>query len=64
MCRDALDEFERYDREQTEQLKRLPKCSCCGDPIQGEMLYVINGELYCEDCIDDCRKYVDDYIND
>lgn len=63
MCRDALDEFNRYDREQSGALKRLPKCSCCGEPIQGEMLYNIGGELYCERCIDDCRKFTDDYIN-
>lgn len=64
MCRDALDEFEQYDREQTEALERLPRCSVCEEPIQGDVLFEIHGELYCEDCIDDCRKYVDEYIND
>lgn len=64
MCRDVLDEFNSYDAEQSEALKRLPVCCVCGEPIQGEMLYEIGDELFCEECIRDCRRYVDDYIND
>lgn len=63
MHRDVLDEFDRYDRKQTNWLEKLPRCSCCGEPIQDETLCVINDELYCERCIDDCRKFTDDYIN-
>ena len=64
MCRDVLDEFNRYDREQSEALERLPVCCICGEPIQGEMLYEIGDELFCEECIRDCKRYVDDYMND
>lgn len=64
MCRDVLDEFNRRDREQTNWLEKLPRCSCCGEPIQDEILYEIGDELFCESCIDNSKKYVDDYIND
>ena len=34
-----------YDRE-AEQEKRLPTCDHCGEPILGEHLWTINGELW------------------
>lgn len=40
-------------------------CEICGDDIHaGETVYTINGKMYCETCIDDCREVAepqDDY---
>lgn len=55
-------DFERYDREQQQKLAALPVCSECGEPIQDEYFYLINGENICEECLKDYRKSVDDYV--
>lgn len=60
---DPLLDFDRYDRQQTEELKKRPVCSYCGDPIQDDFCYEINGEYYCKDCLDmHFRKAVDDLV--
>ena len=64
MLPDALDDFRAYDAVQAAIEEALPKCSCCGEPIQ-EKMYKIGGETLCEDCLD--WKYaesVEDYMND
>lgn len=61
---DPLADFDRYDRQQEEWLNSLPVCDCCGEPIQDEYCYEINGDLICEDCLDmHFRKAVDDIIS-
>lgn len=60
---DPLSDFDRYDRQQEEWLKSLPVCDCCGEPIQDEYCYEINGDLICEDCLDmHFRKAVEDVV--
>lgn len=60
---DPLSDFDRYDRQQEEWLNSLPVCDCCGEPIQDDFCYGINGDLICEDCLDmHFRKAVDDII--
>lgn len=53
----------RHDAEQERNLVRLPKCSCCGERIQDEYLYEVNGELICETCMEDFRKPATNYIH-
>lgn len=54
---------DRYEAEQQRQLDKLPKCSCCGEPIQDDFCFEINDELICEDCLNTYhRKSTDDYI--
>ena len=60
---DPLLDFDRYDRQQAEELAKLPICDCCGEPIQDEYCYEINGDLICEDRLDMYfRTAVDDII--
>lgn len=60
---DMLDLFEAHDRQQQERLKELPVCCYCNEPIQDDFCYYINGEYFCESCIDmHFRKAVEDYI--
>lgn len=56
---DPYDDFERWDREQTEALDRRPVCSRCGDHIQDEEAYEIEGKLYCIECVEDMKVYLD-----
>ena len=60
---DPLSDFDRHDRQQEEWLNSLPVCDCCGEPIQEEYCYEINGEYFCEDCLDmHFRKAVEDIV--
>lgn len=62
---DNYDYFKIFDRQQAEQLARLPICACCGEPIQSENMYNIDG-WYCEDCKDvflaNISKNVEDWV--
>lgn len=61
---DPLSDFDRYDRQQNEELNKRPKCCYCGEHIQDDFCYEINGEYFCEDCLDmHFRKAVDDIIS-
>lgn len=59
---DPEDDFDRWDAEQERQLAQLPKCDCCGEPIQDEHYFDVHGEILCEECMNDLfRKGVDQY---
>ena len=51
------------EKERDEYFSKLPKCDCCGEHIQDDFLYDINGFLLCEDCVsisqEDASKYDD-----
>ena len=56
-------DFERYDAKQQEELNKLPKCDACGEPIQDDHLFDINGDLFCEECMMEIFKQdTEDYI--
>lgn len=60
---DPISDFHRYDAEQQEQLDRLPKCIYCHEPIQDDYLFNVDGELYCEDCMEDLfKRPVENYM--
>lgn len=64
MYMDNYDLFEQHEAEQERWLAKLPICSECGEPIQDEDCYEINGELICPDCLkENHRKFTDDYMN-
>lgn len=54
--KDNLERWERHDREQEEWLQKRPVCVECGEHIQEEHLYEIDGDLVCEDCLKDYMK--------
>lgn len=55
---EPYEDFLRKESELARWLKTLPVCAWCGEPIQEEYAYEIDGELVCGDCIEDCRTYV------
>jgi formylmethanofuran dehydrogenase subunit E len=62
---DPVADFERHDAEQQEKLDKLPKCADCGQPIQDDYLYDLNGDLFCKKCMTaNFRRPVDDYIEE
>ena len=54
---DPIADYNRWSREQEEQLKKLPKCHVCGEPIQDDYAVCIDDNWYCDNCISDMRKY-------
>ena len=60
---DINDELRMYEAEQEASLESLPKCVNCGEPIQDDYLYDIDGDIYCEDCMkDEFRACTENYI--
>jgi formylmethanofuran dehydrogenase subunit E len=61
---DPIADFARHDAEQQEELEKLPVCSECGEPIQSEYCYEIDGEYICEECLEcNHKKTVDSIID-
>ena len=55
--------WQRHDSEQEEALEKLPCCDYCGDTIQDDHYFDINGDIVCEDCLKrEFRKRTEDYI--
>lgn len=66
---DPHADFDAWDRKRETALEKLPKCENCGEPIQEECLYDIDGELYCDECIGEVvkekfRKRTEEYIEE
>lgn len=60
-----IADYDRYDMEQMKWLQRLPVCAECGEPIQDEECYDIDGELVCAECLrHNHRVWTEDYMND
>ena len=49
---DPHDDFDRYDRQQSNQLAAMPECDICGHPIQDDYYYEINGDNVCPVCLE------------
>ena len=56
---DNLDMFEKYDAEKEHQLKKLPKCTFCKEPIQQEDAVFIHNEFICDICLEELRKDIE-----
>lgn len=57
---DPIADFNRRDAEQTAWLKKRPICIECGEHIQDETAFYINGEWFCDRCIEIYRRVVID----
>lgn len=61
---DPIDDFNMWDYQHEESLRKLPRCDYCGTELQ-EYLYHIDNELLCEDCMNDhYRMNVEDFIEE
>jgi RNA polymerase-binding transcription factor DksA len=62
---DNYDMFEQHDRERERELRKFPKCDCCGEPITDEHLYHIGYYFYCEACVnEEFRERTEDYMEE
>lgn len=60
--KDNYDFWLEHDHEEQEWLDSLPICDECGEPIQTEHCYNINGNYICKECIERYRVCVDDIV--
>ena len=60
---DPIADFLHHDAEQNRKLNLLPRCSYCDKRIQDDYLYDLDGDIYCEKCMNkQFRRQVDDYV--
>lgn len=57
---DPLRDFALWSDDQEEKLNNRPTCSYCGLKIQDECYYELNGELYCQYCVNISKKYFEE----
>lgn len=56
-------DYNRYAADQERELQKLPKCSHCGEPIQDDFCWEIDGEIYHQDCAEELFCHcTDNYI--
>ena len=61
---DPYRDFDAWEEEQAEEMKRLPVCSEWGGRIFDDFCYLINDEVICPICLEaGYRKEVDDYVS-
>lgn len=59
---DNYDAYRRHEAQQEAQLAKRPICDECGEPIQDDFLYEVNGVIYCENCMQESfRHSTEDY---
>ena len=60
---DNYDLWAAHDAKQERLLDKLPKCSNCGEHIQDDYCYQIDGGLICEHCLNAYyRADVEDFM--
>lgn len=57
--KDNYDLWCEHEEEQEAWLRRLPVCCVCDEHIQQEDAVRINGEFYCDDCLDNMREVIE-----
>lgn len=50
---------DRYIAHQEALLESRPVCDCCGEHIQDDYYYRIGTEIWCQECLDENRVYID-----
>lgn len=53
---------ERYADEQEKWLQKLPVCCKCKERIQDDTCFDIHDEIICEECMEQFRKYTEDFM--
>lgn len=58
---DPIRDAELTQLDQERWLESLPVCDECGEHIQSEDLYELDGLLFCESCMEGHRRSTEDY---
>ena len=52
-------DFLLKEEEDDDWLQGRPVCDQCGEHIQDDCYWLINGEKFCESCLDWHKQYID-----
>jgi len=59
---DPARDWDNHCAEQERRMQKYPECADCGKRITDDFYYEIDGEILCEECLNDRhRKWVDDF---
>ena len=58
---DNYDMFLEHQASEDDRIARLPVCEWCGEPIQDEKFYKVDGEYICRSCMDECLVDTEDF---
>lgn len=58
---DNYDLFAAHDAEQARRMRHLPICTCCEEPIQQTQAVRINGDFYCDVCLEDMKEDIEEW---
>lgn len=61
---DPIDAFNEYMEEEAEYESKCPVCCECDCPITDDYYFEIDGYFYCEDCLSNHKKSVDEYVRE
>lgn len=57
-----VHDFWAYSMAQEEWLENRPTCDECGQHIQDEQYFDIEGKKYCESCLNYYKKWIDSEV--
>lgn len=57
---DPIADFNRWDKKNTDWLNSRPRCYACGEAIQTDICYGVDGHKYCLDCAEEAAAAVID----
>ena len=60
---DPLLDYSRHEAEAERWLVTRPICSECERPIQDDYCFELNGDLICEGCMEDHKRWTEDFIS-
>lgn len=55
-----IADYDAYDLKCEMWLAKRPTCCLCGEHIQDETAFMLGDDIYCENCIEGFRFYIDD----
>lgn len=55
-------DYDAHCREQDRAMELLPECCECGNRIEDDFCYEINGEIICETCMEQYKKFTMDLV--
>jgi len=58
---EPIKDFNAHEAMQKALLEKMPKCDFCGEHITDDYYYDMNGEIYCERCMDYNRKPIENW---
>ena len=62
---DPLRDFARYDAMMADREAKLPQCEDCGNPINDDIYFNVEGEFLCEKCMHErYARNTEDWLHD